>query len=70
MIQKPIVMIDFETQEAVDRIFDGLLRRGVITRPLFGFGLPHCLRISTGTDEENARCVAMLEEVLAEEEVG
>ena len=63
------VMIDFETQEAVDRIFDGLLRRGVITRPLIGFGLPHCLRISTGTDEENARCVAMLEEVLAEEEV-
>ena len=27
---------------------------GVIVRPLGAFGLPHCIRISTGTDEENA----------------
>ncbi|MGH9673446.1 MAG: histidinol-phosphate transaminase [Bryobacteraceae bacterium] len=29
-----------------------LLKRGVIVRPLGAFGLPWCLRISTGTDEE------------------
>ncbi len=29
-----------------------LLRRGVIVRPLAAFGLPHCLRISTGSDED------------------
>ena len=34
-----------------------LLRQGVIVRPLAAFGLPQCLRISTGTDDENRRCV-------------
>jgi histidinol-phosphate aminotransferase len=32
---------------------EGLLRRGVIVRPLGAFGLPQCVRISTGTDQEN-----------------
>ncbi len=63
------VMIDFGLQETAGRIFDGMLRRGVITRPLAGFGFPHCLRISTGTAEQNKRCVETLEEVLAEEKV-
>jgi histidinol-phosphate aminotransferase len=63
------VMIDFGLRETVDRVYEGLLRRGVITRPLKGFGLPGCLRITTGTDEQNERCVHTLEEVLAEEEV-
>ena len=63
------VSIDFGLQETVNRIYDGMLRRGVITRPLAGFGLPHCLRISTGTTEQNERCIATLEEVLAEETV-
>ncbi len=61
------VMIDFALQETVSRIYGGMLRRGVITRPLSGFGLPHCIRITTGTTEQNERCVAALEEVLAEE---
>ena len=29
-------------------------------RPLGAFGLPHCLRISTGTDEENHRFAGAL----------
>jgi len=29
-------------------------------RPLASFGLPHAIRISTGTDEENQRCVQAL----------
>ena len=60
------VMIDFRTAETVQRVFDGLIKRGVITRPLGGFGLPHALRISTGTDEQNRRCVEALEKVLKE----
>ena len=60
------VMIDFRTGETVQRVFDGLIRRGVITRPLTAFGLPHCLRISTGTQEQNRRCVEALEKVLRE----
>lgn len=63
------VMIDFGDAELVERIFQKMLRKGVIIRPLAAFGLPHCLRISTGTTEQNERCVAVLEDVLAEEEV-
>jgi len=59
-------MIDFRTADTVQRVFDGLVRRGIITRPLTGFGLPHCLRISTGTMEQNRRCVEALEKVLRE----
>lgn len=61
------VMIDFGTAERVGRIFDAMLRRGVITRPLEAFGLPHCLRISTGTMEQNHRAVEVLEEALKAE---
>ena len=46
-------------------VFDGLLRRGVIVRPVANYGLPNHLRISVGTAEENDRCLAALAEVLA-----
>jgi histidinol-phosphate aminotransferase len=52
-----------EHQDATD-LAGKLLREGVIVRPLRAFGLPHCLRISTGTDEENATCVDALKKVL------
>jgi len=35
--------------------YERLLRRGVIVRPMGGFGLPDCVRISIGTPEENER---------------
>jgi len=38
-------------------LFERLLASGVIVRPLASFGLPQCLRVSTGTDEQNRRCV-------------
>src|SRR5690242_6035478 len=34
-------------------VFESLLSQGVVVRPLKAFGLPHCIRISTGTDEDN-----------------
>src|SRR6202042_25101 len=40
---------------------EALLREGVIVRPLRAFGLPQCLRVSTGTDSENARCIEAVE---------
>lgn len=64
------VMIDLGDVDLVDRVFEKMLRKGVIIRPLAAFGLPHCVRISTGTTEQNERCIAVLEDVLAEEEVG
>ena len=35
-------------------MFDRLLRRGVIVRPLAGFGAPEAIRVTVGTREENA----------------
>jgi len=46
------------------RVYDQLLRRGVITRPMDGYGLPDHLRVSVGLPDENARLVGALEAVL------
>jgi histidinol-phosphate aminotransferase len=46
------------------RVYDGLLRQGVIVRPMDGYGFPHHLRITVGQPEENARCIAALAAVL------
>jgi len=40
-----------------------LQKRGVITRPMGGYGLPEHIRISVGTPAENARCLGALLEV-------
>src|SRR5690349_7956452 len=34
-----------------------LLAQGIIVRPLEAFGLPNCVRISTGTEQDNQLCV-------------
>jgi histidinol-phosphate aminotransferase len=41
-----------------------LLRLGVVTRPIAGYGLPNHLRVSVGLPEENARFLAALEQVV------
>ena len=41
-----------------------LLRQGVIVRPIANYGLPEWLRISIGTEAENAACIAALERAL------
>lgn len=45
-------------------LFDALLRKGVILRPLAGYGMPNHLRITVGTKDENQRCLDALGEVL------
>ena len=37
------------------RLNDSLLRQGVIVRPLAGYGMPEWLRVTIGTERENAR---------------
>ncbi len=51
------LMIALQDAEQATFLFEELLRQGVVVRPLASFGLPQCLRISTGTDEDNQRCV-------------
>jgi histidinol-phosphate aminotransferase len=51
------VMAPLANEAQAMQLTEELLRQGVIIRPLKSFGLPHCVRISTGTDEDNDRCV-------------
>jgi histidinol-phosphate aminotransferase len=46
------------------RIFQELLRRGVIVRPCNGYDLPEFLRITVGSPEQNARLIEALESVM------
>lgn len=59
------VMVVLKTERDVDIIFHGLLRQGVIIRPLKAFGLPNCLRITVGTKDENGRLIEGLKTVLS-----
>ena len=46
-------------------LFDRLLREGVIVRPLASFGAPEAIRVSVGTEDENAFFAAALGHVLS-----
>jgi histidinol-phosphate aminotransferase len=63
------VMVPLAGEEQAARITEDLLRRGVIIRPLKAFGLPNCIRISTGTVEENQMFVEAMKEICAKEEI-
>jgi histidinol-phosphate aminotransferase len=45
-------------------VYDALLRKGVIVRPMNGYGYPRHVRISVGLPEENRRLIEALEQVL------
>lgn len=47
------------------RVNLALLKKGIIVRPVGGYGLPQWLRISVGLPEENAAFIQALKEVLA-----
>lgn len=45
-------------------VFEQLLYEGIIVRPLAGYGMPECLRISIGLPEENDQMIKALAKVL------
>jgi histidinol-phosphate aminotransferase len=45
-------------------IYEALLRRGLITRPIPAYGFPNALRISVGLEAQNARLLQTLSEIL------
>src|SRR6266705_1937067 len=45
-------------------IFEKLLRRGIIVRPLKGYGLPEWVRISVGTMEQSRELIAALKDMM------
>jgi len=59
------VMIPMSSEGEALRVFEDLLRQGVVVRPLRAFGLPHCLRISTGTDDDNRFCMEAFRRIYA-----
>ena len=49
-----------------NEISDALMRKGVIVRPVAGYGFPNSIRVTIGTPEENERFVKGLKAVLAD----
>lgn len=50
--------------QAAGPVYEALLRRGVIVRPVGAYGMPDHLRVTVGLQEENARLLAALGAVL------
>jgi histidinol-phosphate aminotransferase len=54
-----------ELGERTAAIEAALLDRGIVLRPMRGYGLPACSRVTVGTRDENRKLLAALDEVLA-----
>src|SRR5580704_5854035 len=63
------VMVPLESADEAKWLTEELLRKGVIVRPLGAFGLPHCVRISTGTDEENGLLLDVMKKLYVKEAI-
>jgi len=63
--QTNFVLVEFGPHAA--QIEAGLLARGIVLRPMAGYGLARCLRISLGSADDHARLVAVLDAVLAQQ---
>ena len=46
-------------------VYDALLKKGVIVRPVGNYNMPEFLRVTIGTEEQNQRFIKTLSEVLA-----
>lgn len=64
--QTNFLLVDFGTPEAAAAIDRGLLARDIVVRPMRGYGLTTCLRITVGKVEQNARLLRALDAVVAE----
>ncbi len=59
------VMVVLRDEESVNALYGELLKGGVIIRPLKAFGLPHCLRITVGNEEENDICLTQMKRLVS-----
>lgn len=60
--QTNFLLVEFGDHSS--RIEARLVGRGVVLRPMGGYGLGECLRITVGTEFENQRLLAALDEVM------
>lgn len=59
--QTNFLLVEFGTRTS--RIEAGLLADGIVLRPMAGYGLPECSRISVGNADENRRLLAALDAI-------
>lgn len=57
--QTNFLLVEFG--DATPGIEAALLADGIVLRPMAGYGLPHCLRITVGSADENRRLLAALD---------
>lgn len=63
--QANFLMFEPPSGKTAAELFQALLERGIIIRPLKSYGLPHLLRLTVGTQEENQLFLAACAEILA-----
>jgi len=56
--------IFFDIHADADHLYEAMLYKGVIIRSMRAYGHPSCLRVTVGTEEENTRFLAAIEECL------
>jgi histidinol-phosphate aminotransferase len=61
--QTNFLLVDFG--RAAAPVETALVARGVVPRPMAGYGLPDCVRLTVGLREENLALLAALDEALA-----
>ena len=64
------VMAVLPSEQEAAGLFEALLQRGIIVRPLRAFGLPNCLRISTGTEDDNRLAIEAFAAALRDRQTG
>lgn len=58
------ICVNTDVQRQGTKVFQDLLKLGVIVRPIAGYGMPEYIRVSIGTFEENKRFLEALSQVL------
>jgi len=55
----------FENEEEAESFNDNMLHKGIILRHLPGWGLPNCIRVTIGTEEENEYLIKCISKILS-----
>jgi histidinol-phosphate aminotransferase len=61
--QTNFLLVDF--QRDAGEIEHHCVQNGLVLRPMRGYGLPNCLRITMGNRDENRRCIEVLAQALS-----
>jgi histidinol-phosphate aminotransferase len=58
--------LTFDLGKPAAPVYEALLRKGVIVRPIANYGMPRHLRVTIGTEDENAAFLNALDQVAGE----